>query len=288
MSLAARRTTGDRALRIDERTGVSERVEFVGPPGGQIFSVAYMPPVEIRGRVLISASLLADRVRTYRAEVELARRLAAEGFMVQRYDYRGFGHADGVSGDATFDTLLADLDMACSVHLGNVSHLPLVHIGIRFGALVAAEGVRRFGGDIVFWDPAPTARGYFREAFRAHLVGRLGRHIDGVTPEQQLAAEGWTEVMGYSVSRPLVESVGAVEIDKILAGAGPRILWIGFGEALGKKQQGLVQGWKARHLEVEVATVPLADSTWFIGARPIVGDEVIERTVTWVRTRASR
>ncbi len=282
MNTMVPRVDSRRSTRVDPRTGTVEHAGFLGADGQKVFAVSYTPPSRPSGLVLISSSLLADRIRTYRAEVDMARRLAGAGFAVGRYDYRGFGHSDGGSGEATRDTMIEDLQLVHTEMVSSVGDLPLVHIGVRFGALLAAAGVERVGGDVALWEPALSASAYFREAFRAHMIGRLSHEQKPATPESQLASVGTAEVLGFSVTAELRATTTEMELSDPIARSSARVLWVPFGESPGKKQTTLVEGWRSAGLQVDVRTVSIEDSTWFIGARPIVGDDVVERTADWV------
>ncbi|HVR79560.1 MAG TPA: alpha/beta hydrolase [Acidimicrobiia bacterium] len=284
MSSTSSRLRSDRSTRLDRNTGVEERVRFVGPGGQYVFAVSYTPLAgESRGGVIVSPSLLADRVRTYRAEVELARRLAADGFSVVRYDYRGFGHSDGVTGEATIESMVADLESVHREILSPIADMPLVQVGVRFGSVIAAAGAEKLGGDVVLWDPALNARSYLRESFRAHMIGRINHETSAETPLRQLEEKGEADVLGYTVSQQLVSSASsAPDVSTSVSSEPRRVLWVSFGDPLRQKEIDLVEGWRANGLDVETEVVDLDDLTWYIGARPIVGDEVVTRTARWL------
>lgn len=284
MSSSASRLRSERSTRIDSTTGVTEHARFIGPIGEQVFAMSYIPARdEPKGAVIMSSSLLADRVRTYRAEVDLARRLAADGFAVARYDYRGFGQSDGSSGATTVEAMIDDLELVHEELLSRFGGSPLVHVGVRFGSVIAAAGVGRLGGDVVFWDPALSARAYLRESFRAHMIGRINHEDKAQTPQHQLDEAGSADVLGYTVTAQLVASAGkAPDLSESILSQPRRVLWVSFGGQLGRRESDLVDDWRSQGLEVETESVDLEDLTWYIGARPIVGDEVVTRTAGWL------
>jgi pimeloyl-ACP methyl ester carboxylesterase len=109
--------------------------------------------------------------RTYR---HLARRLAAAGFDVLRFDYHGTGDSSG-RGDEP-DRLRAWLD---SVHaavdelrqLAGVTSIDL--FGVRLGGTVAALAARERGDirGLVLWAPVVSGRSYVREARALRMLG---------------------------------------------------------------------------------------------------------------------
>lgn len=278
------RIESDRSARFDAVSGVEERVRFIGPDGQFVFVVTYAPQGgESRGGVIVSSSLLADRVRTYRAEVDLARRLAALGFTVARFDYRGFGQSDGVTGAATVESMVSDLKSVHAEIFGSSPGLPLVHVGVRFGSVIAAAGAGDLGGDIVLWDPSLAAKSYLRESFRAHMIGRINHEASAETPQRQLEEKGEADVLGYTVTQELVSSAAsAPDVSTSISSQPRRVLWVSFGNPLRQKEESLVESWRSKGLEVETDVVDLDDTTWYIGARPIVGDEVVTRTERWL------
>src|SRR5512134_2442447 len=126
--------------------GSTELAEFRGPEGERMLAHVHLPsswPQERpRGAAVICSPLLGEALRNYRREVLVARRLAEAGFVVERFHYRFSGNSDGQDEDLTFDSMREDA-------LGVVDDIrerapdgPLILLGARLGALVAASAAR--------------------------------------------------------------------------------------------------------------------------------------------------
>src|SRR3954447_25668070 len=94
----------------DDRTGVTEEATFLGEGRSRFLAFLHRPraatPV---GGVLLCGSLYQDLHLNYRPEVLLARALAARGFAVARFQYRGTGNSDDIDGGAvTWESMVAD------------------------------------------------------------------------------------------------------------------------------------------------------------------------------------
>jgi pimeloyl-ACP methyl ester carboxylesterase len=203
--------------RTDERTGVRERVGFLGRPPDQLFAALYEPPAPARAAVVICPSILADLTHNYRREVALSRALAARGVAAARFHYRGTGNSHGEPSAVTFETLVDDARTAAAL-LGSRSRCRAAFLGTRVGALVAAAAA----GDapLVLWEPVTDGTGYWREAFRAQRIRDLTRTgRPGPDPERALADVGWTDLLGHRVHDALYRSLRERTL-----GAGRRVL----------------------------------------------------------------
>jgi pimeloyl-ACP methyl ester carboxylesterase len=90
----------------DTSTGVSETAAFISSAAGLVLVHAHIPASPAQPPVVICSSVYEELRNNYRREVLLARRLAAAGAPVVRFQYRGFGNSDDAPGAGpTFDTL---------------------------------------------------------------------------------------------------------------------------------------------------------------------------------------
>lgn len=270
----------ERSERVDEVTGVVERAAFLGQTGQQIFSVTSLPSGPVRGAVVIAPSLLTDRVRLYRGEVLAARRLAAQGFAVLRFDYRGFGHSDGETGVADVARLSADLSVAIDAVRSKAGEIDLTLVGSRFGSLLVAN----WGGEAnrtVLWDPVLTGREYFKTAFRAHMVGRLQRSGDDSAPTSQLQETGRATVLGYTVSRDLVEDVEGLSLEEAKL-AAREVLWIESADEMSAPRCRVEASLRSGGVELAVRLIPNDDPGWFVGVRPFENTAAVDALVEWL------
>lgn len=267
--------------RRDPVTGVVERLSFVGAPAEQIFTVTAVPSGPVLGGVVMAPSLLTDRIRLYRGEVRAARRLAALGYAVVRFDYRGFGHSDGFTGDTNVHRLTADLDLAIASLREVVSEGPITLIGSRFGSLMVANSATPVSR-AVLWDPVLTGREYFRTAFRAHLIGGMQRDGSSQTPSAQLKEGGRATVLGYTVTSSLVDSVDGLSLTAAPALSEASVLWIESEAELSKGRSEAETNLRAAVTDLSVRLLPNPDSGWFVGVRPFDSQEAEDAIVEWL------
>ena len=277
----AARASGE---RVEADEGVVHRAAFMGRSGEAIFGVSTLPlDRSPRAGVVVASSLYTDKARLYRSEVSLARRLAIAGFAVQRFDYRSFGHSDGETGDTTVERMTEDLDTARRNLEVLAGTSEVLFIGVRFGALLAASTDLRFSR-AVLWDPVLDGTSYFRHAFRAHMVGRLSRTGTDATPQVQLTTTGRANVLGFTVSKRLVESserlVLAEAGERSLAGAD--VLWVQSGQSSSNAEQRSIESLELHARSLSVSRVPADDSGWFVGAKPLQASEAVDSVVRWM------
>lgn len=203
--------------------------------GSTVFEVTYLPARPANLGVVICSSILVEQLTNYRPEVLLARGLAARGFAVQRFHYRGTGLSGGENTDATWETMCEDA-AAATERLRSRAHVDgVAFIGARWGAAVAAAVARSYpAGPLVLWEPVLDGKRYFREMIRARLVREVkDRRFAGATDlwKTELAERGWVDLLGYTLHRALYESGQGVDLEALLAGRRSSVLLIQFGRA---------------------------------------------------------
>jgi len=138
---------------------------FFGAADRQLFGI-YEPAREPSlGRgVVMCHPWGQEYLRCHQSLRFLARLLANAGVHVLRFDYFGTGDSTGELEEATIEQWIEDTQLAVSElqAMGNVSRVSLV--GLRLGALVAAEASRRLQTveRLVLWDPVGGRR-YLQE-----------------------------------------------------------------------------------------------------------------------------
>ncbi len=283
------------ASRVDGQTGVREEAEFFGPTDLKMLGCTYVPAERPRGAVVICSPLLAESVRNYRREVILARALAARGFAVQRFHYRGSGNSDGDGRDATFGTMLTDALSAGERVIAKTGVDDLAFMGTRWGGLIAGVAAARFGrASLVLWEPVIDAGRYFREVFRSRFIHNLK---DGglSTPSGdalvgELRQSGSVDILGWSVHRAVYESALGRTLEAEL-GDDPRpllLLQIGQGQDLRPEFASLVDRWNRKGFSVQTHVVSEQPDWWFVGDRWLPdearasSEELARITVDWV------
>jgi pimeloyl-ACP methyl ester carboxylesterase len=273
--------------------GIREEVGFFGGPD-RLFGVTYRPQDPSVG-VVICSPIHAELLRNYHREVILARSLARAGYAVQRFQYRGSGNSDGAPSEETFESLLEDVETAAARLVETTGVDRLVFVGTRLGAVLAAiVGATRGGVALAMWEPVLNADRYFREIFRGHLVSGLKKSEDGQErkPQEELRDTGSVDVLGYSIDRPLVESVQARRLLDDVAVVPAHVLVVQIGGARGLRAElgSLVDRWEKAGVSVQTHQLEGTEPWWFGGTPQISEDdrdranELEEVTTQWMLT----
>jgi pimeloyl-ACP methyl ester carboxylesterase len=156
-----------------------------GPSGKQLLGMHHAPDPEV---ALATGVVLCNPFgyeamcvhRTYR---HLAKRLAAAGFDVLRFDYHGTGDSAGRNDEP--DRVRAWIDSICTAvdELRTIAGVTAIDLlGVRLGATLAmlAAGERGDIRNLVLWAPAVSGRAYVRELRALQMLnegsGRPARH----------------------------------------------------------------------------------------------------------------
>jgi pimeloyl-ACP methyl ester carboxylesterase len=182
-----------------------------------IHGCAYLPrgPRAPLG-VLMVSPLGRERLRVYRESANLARDLAASGYPVLRFDYRGEGESALSFPESTLETRLQDIGRAAEELRRRAGVDRLCLLGLHFGAtlavLAAAElGCRR----LLLCDPVCKPRAYARSLLRANVViqSQYCGKITRKEPDLRAAlTRGETvSIYGFQLARPLFEQIEALD-----------------------------------------------------------------------------
>jgi hypothetical protein len=285
--------------RVDEATGVREIVDFIESDDQRIFACTYLPETKPLAAVLICSPLLADLHVTYRREVLTGRELAARGFAVQRFHYRGSTNSGGSPEASNLADLVIDGQRAGERLEQNAGIQPTVVVGTRLGAMIAAKVAGIFdASSLVMWSPTLDAAGYFRDVFRGYMIGQLkdGR-LDGKgasDPVRKLRREGSLDVLGYPFGQPLYDSlVDRHLIDEMSSRARNCLLIQVGGNALSSSYLRFARQMRDRGMAVDTSVVAGREAWWFGGGATLredearVAREVSARTVDWVERNCS-
>jgi len=158
--------------------------------------------------------------------VEWARVLAADGFHVLRFDYRGYGDSDGEFEDHTIEDHLADTARALS-EVEERSNLECgLLCGLRLGATLAAITACRNNRNpsLVLWEPVISGSEYVSEMLKASaFVTRGAQTADELENDIEKGKE--VVVRGHILTKGMLRSLKAVNLlESPLPGSGPVML----------------------------------------------------------------
>ena len=179
-------------IETSEARGPSRRCSSVEmpPPCSRAFTSREGNRVKESSSVRRSTRITQSSIAP---EVRLGAALAAEGFAVIRFHYRGQGHSDGDTGDVTFESLRDDA-LAATEYLQSEADVPGVSfIGSRVGALVAGAVSAGYADSrLVLWEPIVDPSRYLREAQRSMSIARMsGSGPDSMADDPAGSAWRW-------------------------------------------------------------------------------------------------
>lgn len=159
-----------------------------------------------------------EKLWTHRVFVAYARRLAAAGHTVLRFDYMGNGDSEGTFSDSSLETARADVRAAID-HVRRASGERAVSLlGLRLGATIAslvaeeADDIRH----LVLWAPIVDGERYMQELLRINITTQMAtfKEIRQERPALvEIMQRGSTvNVDGYEMSLPLYSEVAAVKL----------------------------------------------------------------------------
>lgn len=201
--------TGAPGPRLSSTSGSFE-VESFESGDDRIFGACHLPAETPVGGVLVCSPLFKEWGTNHRREVLLAWELAANGFAVQRFSYRGCGESGGDTLALTFERMVADAETALARLIDRCGPERLIIQGTRFGALVAAAVAGRHpGASLALWQPFVEGSAFFREVFRAQMIGDLKQGQRGLSTKDVLEAlerDKWVNVLGEPIGWELYKS----------------------------------------------------------------------------------
>lgn len=141
----------------DRPREVQERIAHFGCPKTLVGVVSLPPPSHAareQALVILNVGVL-HRVGPNRLHVQLARRLAAEGFVTLRFDLSGIGDSDPRRDRAVQEVVRGDVSDALSYLQASFSAMSFVLVGLCSGANISLRFARRHDGVVgaVLLDP---------------------------------------------------------------------------------------------------------------------------------------
>lgn len=192
-------------------------------PGGFRFCVLRSPPpgvASLGGIVHVPA--FAEEMNKSRHMAALqAEAWATQGWTVLQIDLHGCGDSSGEFADASWESWLQDVRLACERLEG--LGVPLRWLwGLRLGALLACDALERFslGCGLLLWQPVTGGGQHLQQFLRLWKMAQVvGKGAAGPAPDELLAAGGVAEVAGYELSPRLAAGMRQAALHAVAAAA---------------------------------------------------------------------
>jgi pimeloyl-ACP methyl ester carboxylesterase len=261
---------GAHSQRIDALLGIQEEAEFFGNGCDRLLGMRYTPTqMEPTVGIVVSEPVLAQFIARYRAGTLQARALAAQGFAVQRYHYRGMGNSDGDVKDLTLESMVEDAGEAASLLRDATGVTEMVYLGASLGGYVSAAASRP-DAPLIVDSPAPTGASFLRSAFRAHAV--YGMQKEGT---ERLDTKGLLEnlrrfdnvsLLGFRMPLGLYESLEGATLAAEVGGANRPVLLVASGRSgeLNPVAEKVRESLVEIGIDVDTELRPKEDPFWYV------------------------
>jgi exosortase A-associated hydrolase 2 len=203
---------------------------FLPAASGQRFCLFHQPdPLTApRGAVVYVHPFAEEMNKSRRMAALQAKALAAAGYAVLQIDLHGCGDSSGDFGDATWESWIEDVRLACD-WLQQRSDAGLWLWGLRTGCLLASAVADRISqpSKLLFWQPVVSGKQFLQQFLRLKLAGEmLGGEGKGLMDRlrEQLAQGDSVEIAGYLLSPGLASGLERAEL--LPAAQCSRIEWI--------------------------------------------------------------
>jgi exosortase A-associated hydrolase 2 len=162
--------------------------------------------------------LAEEKLWAHRVLVVFARRLAARGHAVLRFDFMGNGDSTGRFSDSSLATELADVHAAIGEIRNRVGQEQVGLLGLRLGATVAALAAEQAShlGPLILWAPIVEGERYMQEALRTNLTTQMATfkevRYDRAALVEMMKEGATVNVDGYEMGLPLFASFSGVKL----------------------------------------------------------------------------
>lgn len=199
--------------------------------GGGLFGWYHIPfggALPLGAGVVLCNPIGEDAVRAHRSFRHLAERLAARGFSVLRFDFRGTG--DSAEDEADPDRVsawLEDVGFAINELRARASLSRVSVVGLRLGATLAAlvASGRDDVSELVLWNPFLTGAAFSTESVRQHKAHAMldPKGFEMKAPPGLFPGE---EALGFLISHSTSVGLQAIDLTKVEKSPAKRILLI--------------------------------------------------------------
>jgi exosortase A-associated hydrolase 2 len=268
--------------------GLPETPLFFSNGQSRLFGILHEPMPRHHMGVVLCHPFGEEKLWSHRVFVTFARALAAEGYHVLRFDYRGNGDSDGDFAESSVETALEDISTAIDLLKERTGVVSVCLVGLRLGATLAgaaAEG-RSDIARLVLWAPIVDGNRYMQELLRVNLTTQMAVYRAIRADRQQLVEQlregALVNVDGYDISHAMFQEVSRLN----MAGAPSRFdgpcLIVQVDRTASHSPAGEVQRLRSCYRNAELQIVQelpfWRETDRFFDAVP----ELFDRTLRWM------
>lgn len=256
-----------------------EQVALRSADGVELDAVVHSPQTSLSRGTVVQAHGICVDMDEGGMFVRLAERLAAIGFTVLRFSFRGHGRSGGSQRGVTIAGELLDLQAALE-HAALASPAGVSVVASSFGAVSTALSLPYLAGtlhSLVLWNPVLDLR-------RTFVEPELPWGIENYGPEQQrlLKVQGYLTVDGdFELGRVLFEEFRLYDPEQCFAASSLPALIV-HGDADTAVSYDVALSAAQRHGDCTFHTVAGSDHGFDSRERE---DEAIAVTVDWLAQR---
>ena len=188
---------------------------YVGPPERRLFACHHLPQVspERELGVVLCYPLGQEYMRSHRAYLHLASRLAAVGFHVGRFEYYGTGDSPGDEDGATVGDWLGDVSVAVDEARRAIHRRHVALAGLRFGAALTMLAAANRGdvSHLVLWDPIVRGQDYLDQLKVQHQERIWRNFFDERTAVEPLSDRP-KELLGFKMNERLLDELAVLDL----------------------------------------------------------------------------
>ena len=239
---------------------------FIDSRAGRILCTRWQPTTEVRQQVLILPPFGEEMNKSRHLLAALGRAAAAAGARALLPDLYGTGDSEGDFGEATLADWRADVDAA--LHQLD-DDKPVQLLGVRFGALLAADAARRHRvAGLVLIQPLADGRAQLNQLLRLRIAAAMaggGERERSADLRARLATGESLEFAGYRVNGRLAEDLEGLALDSLPPPPETPVRWVDVvpdaARAPAPAAAKLVEGWRRAGIDVEQESV-VCDAFW--------------------------
>ncbi|SMF95625.1 exosortase A system-associated hydrolase 2 [Methylomagnum ishizawai] len=267
---------------------------FLDSREGRLFAVHHRPGPDApcHGHVLVVPPFNEEMNRCRAMLTLQARALAAHGIGTLVLDLFGSGDSAGGYRDGRWEIWLDNLQAALT-WLDGQRGARRALLGVRMGALLAAESLRRRNDPataLLAWQPVIDGKQHFTQFLRLRLAAQLDRPDQAKETtgflRQQLAAGHCVEVAGYEIHPELAAAIDAAHLARLAPPAGTPVFWLEQVLAADTPEPTsaslkLLETWSAAGLTPDVAVYQ--DPPFWQAHERAIAPRALELTTGWLR-----